>query len=92
METFSLFINLRPQPAENLEIRSSLTADDGTPVPAGRLRVKRVHRETDGRRAYVFDYVPEEVEKGSYTLRIRVSEAGLINEAYALVRVSAEAR
>jgi hypothetical protein len=47
-----------------------------------------VHRDADGRRAYVFDYVPEEVEKGSYTLRIRVSEAGLINEAYALVRVS----
>jgi len=75
-------------PAENLEIRSSMTADDGAPVPPGRLRVMQVHRDTDGRRAYVFDYVPEEVEKGDYTLRIRVSEAGMINEAYALVRVS----
>ena len=74
-------------PAADLEIRSSLRTRDGRAVPSGRLKVDRVLREAEGRRTYVFDYVPGEVEAGDYTLRIGIGEAGTLVESYALLRV-----
>jgi hypothetical protein len=56
-------------------------------VAPGRLRIDRVHREAEGRRTYVFNYTPDEIEAGDYTLRIGIGEAGTIVESYALLRV-----
>ena len=68
-------------PAADVEIRSSLTAADGRAVPAGRLQIERVHRDGGGRRTFVFSYVPEAIETGDYTLRIRLGEGGRLAEA-----------
>ena len=73
-------------PAADVEIRSSLTAADGRAVPAGRLRVERVHRGEGGRRTFVLSYAPEALEPGDYTLRVRLGEGGTLAEAYALLR------
>lgn len=73
-------------PAADVEIRSSLTAADGQPVPAGRLRIERVHRDGGGRRTFVFSYAPEAIAAGDYTLRIGLGEGGRIAEAYARLR------
>jgi VWFA-related protein len=79
--------SLPGDPATDLEIRSSLRTRDGRAVAPGRLRIDRVHREAEGRRTYVFNYTPDEIEAGDYTLRIGIGEAGTIVESYALLRV-----
>jgi VWFA-related protein len=76
-------------PAADIEIRSSLTGQDGRVLPAGRLRVERVHREPAGVRTYVFSYVPEALEAGDYTLKIGVGESGALAQSFALLRVRA---
>lgn len=79
--------SLAGDPGADLEIRSSLKTRDGRPVTPGRLKIDRVHREAGGRRTYVFDYTPDELEAGDYTLRIAIAEAGAVVESYALLRV-----
>jgi len=74
-------------PAADVEIRSSLTGKDGRILPPGRLRVERVHRDTTGRRTYVFSYVPDALEAGDYTLRIALGENGALAQSHALLRV-----
>ena len=76
----------RGDPAADVEIRSSLTASDGRAVQPGRLRVERVHRDGDGRRTFVFSYLPEDVAAGDYTLRIGLEQGGSLAEAYSLLR------
>jgi len=77
---------LEGDPAADVEIRSSLTASDGRAVQPGRLKVERVHDDGDGRRTFVFSYLPEDVEAGDYTLRIGLGESGSFAQAYALLR------
>lgn len=74
-------------PAADLQIRSSLTDRDGRPVPAGFLRVQKVHHEAEGRHTYVLGYTPEVSEPGEYTLRIGLGEAGSLLQSYALLRL-----
>lgn len=77
---------LAGDPAADVEIRSSLTASDGHAVQPGRLKVERVHRDGDGRRTFVFSYLPEDVAAGDYTLRIGLGEGGALAQSYALLR------
>jgi VWFA-related protein len=77
---------LEGDPATDVEIRSSLTASDGQPVQAGRLKVERVLDGDDGRRTFVFSYLPEAVAAGEYTLRIGLGEAGSFAQSFALLR------
>jgi VWFA-related protein len=74
-------------PAADVAIRSSLTASDGTVVPAGRLRVQKVSRDGDGRRTFVFSYTPDEIRAGDYTLRIGLEQGGSLAAAHSLLRV-----
>ena len=80
---------LEGDPAADVEIRSSLTASDGRAVAPGRLRVERVLDAGDGRRTFVFSYLPEDVAAGDYTLRIGLGEGGSLAQAYALLRFRA---
>jgi VWFA-related protein len=73
-------------PAADIEIRSSLTASDGRAVEPGRLKVERVLDDGEGRRTFVFSYLPEDVESGDYTLRISLGESGGFAQSYALLR------
>ncbi len=73
-------------PAADAEIHSSLTAADGHPVPAGRLRIEHVYRDGGGRRTFVFAYTPEKIPAGDYTLRIGLGEGDSLAEAYTLLR------
>jgi VWFA-related protein len=77
---------LAGDPAADIEIGSSLTASDGRPVQAGRLRVERVSEDGDGRRTFVFSYQPDAVADGDYTLKIRLGEAGALAQSHALLR------
>jgi VWFA-related protein len=77
---------LAGDPAADVAIRSSLTASDGRAVQPGRLRVESVHRDGDGRRTFVFSYLPEDVAAGDYTLRIGLEQGGSLAEAYSLLR------
>ena len=63
-------------PANGIEIQSSLVDAKGQSVPAGLLRIANVNREAGGRRTYVLDYTPDKVAAGDYTLRIGVGESG----------------
>lgn len=83
---------LAGDPAADVEIRSSLTASDGQAVQPGRLRVERVVDDGDGRRTFVFSYLPEDVGTGDYTLRIGLGEAGGFAQSYALLRFRAPAK
>jgi VWFA-related protein len=74
-------------PAADVAIHSSLTASDGRVIPAGRLRVEHVSRDGEGRRTFLFSYVPGEVQAGDYTLRIGLEQGGSLAEAYSLLRV-----
>jgi VWFA-related protein len=74
-------------PAAPLQIRSSLRDRDGRLVPAGSIRIEKVHRGEPGRRTYVLGYVPEPLDAGDYTLRIGIGESGSQLEAYSLLRV-----
>jgi VWFA-related protein len=74
-------------PAADMAIHSSLTASDGRVIPAGRLRVEHVSRDGEGRRTFLFSYVPGEVKAGDYTLRIGLEQGGSLAEAYSLLRV-----
>jgi len=76
-------------PAAGLEIQSSLTDAGGGQVPAGPLRIIRVHREPGGRRTYVLSYTPEVRLPGNYTFRIGIGEAGTRLESYTLLKVRA---
>ncbi len=78
-------------PAADVEIRSSLTASDGRAVEPGRLKVERVLDDGDGRRTFVFSYLPEDVAAGDYTLRIGLGESGSFAQSYALLRFRAPA-
>ncbi len=80
---------LEGDPAADVEIRSSLTASDGRAVEPGRLRVERVLDDGDGRRTFVFSYLPEDVAAGDYTLRIGLGESGSFAQSYALLRFRA---
>jgi hypothetical protein len=74
-------------PANGIEIQSSLVDAKGQAVPAGLLRIAKVNREAGGRRTYVLDYTPDRVAAGDYTLRIGVGESGEARlESYALLR------
>ena len=77
---------LAGDPAADVEIRSSLTASDGRAVEPGRLQVERVIDDGDGRRTFVFSYLPEDVAAGDYTLRIGLGESGSFAQSYALLR------
>ena len=77
---------LSGDPAADIEIRSSLTASDGRAVEPGRLKVERVHDDGDGRRTFVFSYLPEDVAAGDYTLKIGLGESGSFAQSYALLR------
>jgi VWFA-related protein len=80
-------------PANGIEIQSSLLDAKGQPVPAGMLRIEKVNREAGGRRTYVLDYTPDRVAAGDYTLRIGVGESGEARlESYALVRFRDQGR
>jgi VWFA-related protein len=79
--------SLPADPAAPLQIRSSLRDRDGRLVPAGFIRIEKVHRGEPGRRTYVLDYVPDPLAAGDYTLRIGIGEAGSQLEAYSLLRV-----
>jgi len=74
-------------PAAPLQIRSSLRDRDGRLVPAGLIRIEKVHRGEPGRRTYVLGYILDPVAAGDYTLRIGIGEAGSQLEAYSLLRV-----
>jgi hypothetical protein len=81
---------LRGDPAADVEIRSSLTASDGQAVDPGRIKLERVHDVGDGRRSFVFSYLPDGgVAVGDYTLKIGLGEAGSFAQSYALLRVRA---
>ena len=81
---------LQGDPAADVEIRSSLTARDGQPVEPGRIKLERVHDAGDGRRSFVFSYLPDtSVAAGDYTLKIGLGEAGSYAQSYALLRVRA---
>jgi VWFA-related protein len=73
-------------PAADVEIRSSLTASDGRAVQPGRLKIERVLDAGDGRRTFVFSYLPEDVGAGDYTLKIGLGESGGFAQSYALLR------
>jgi VWFA-related protein len=73
-------------PAADVEIRSSLTASDGRAVQPGRLKIERVLSAGDGRRTFVFSYLPEDVAAGDYTLKIGLGESGGFAQSYALLR------
>ena len=73
-------------PAADVEIRSSLTASDGRAVQPGRLKIERVLSAGDGRRTFVFSYLPEDVGNGDYTLKIGLGESGGFAQSYALLR------
>jgi len=73
-------------PAADVEIRSSLTASDGRAVQPGRLKIERVLSAADGRRTFVFSYLPEDVAAGDYTLKIGLGESGGFAQSYALLR------
>ena len=77
---------LAGDPAADVEIRSSLTASDGRAVEPGRLKLERVLDDGDGRRTFVFSYLPEDVAAGDYTLRIGLGESGGFAQSYALLR------
>jgi VWFA-related protein len=79
-------------PAAGIEIQSSVTDAAGRFVPAGHLRIDRVHREQGGRRTYVLGYTPEALAPGDYTLRIGIGESGSRLESYSLLRVEARER
>ena len=40
----------------------------------------------DGRRTFVFSYLPEDVGTGDYTLKIGLGESGGLAQSYALLR------
>ena len=40
----------------------------------------------DGRRTFVFSYLPEDVGNGDYTLKIGLGESGGFAQSYALLR------
>lgn len=77
---------LAGDPAADVEIRSSLTASDGRAVEPGRLKIERVLAAGDGRRTFVFSYLPEDVAAGDYTLKIGLGESGGFAQSYALLR------
>lgn len=79
--------SLPGDPAASLQIRSSLRNREGRLVPAGFLRIEKVHRGAPGRRTYVLGYVPDPLAAGDYTLRIGIGEGGSQLEAYSLLRV-----
>jgi hypothetical protein len=80
-------------PANAIEIQSSLVDAKGQSVPPGMLRIANVNREAGGRRTYVLDYTPDQVAAGDYTLRIGVGESGQARlESYALLRFRDVAR
>jgi VWFA-related protein len=76
-------------PAADVEIRSSLTSQDGRAVPPGRLKVEAVERDPGGRRTFLFRYTPDALQPGDYTLRIGLGEGGRLAEAYTLLRFRA---
>jgi VWFA-related protein len=76
-------------PAASVEIRSSLTDARGASVPAGPVRLVKVHRDGSRRRAYVLDYTPQDLAPGDYTLRIAVAELGADLASYTRLRVKA---
>jgi hypothetical protein len=78
---------LRGDPAADTAIRSSLTTSDGRAIQPGRLKVERVTDDGNGRRTFVFSYVPEDVAAGDYTLRIGLERGGGHAEAYSRLRV-----
>jgi VWFA-related protein len=77
----------RTDPATDVQIRSSLTDGEGRQVPAGFLRVNKVHHDGQGRHTYVLAYTPEVVEAGDYTLRIGLGDGASRLEAYSLIRL-----
>jgi VWFA-related protein len=77
----------RVDPAADVQIRSSLTDDQGRAVPAGFLRVSKVHHDGQGRHTYVLAYTPEVAEAGDYTLRIGLGDGASRLEAYSLIRL-----
>lgn len=77
----------RVDPATDVQIRSSLTDGEGRQVPAGFLRVNKVHHDGQGRHTYVLAYTPEVAEAGDYTLRIGLGEGASRLEAYSLIRL-----
>jgi hypothetical protein len=74
-------------PATDVQIRTSLTDGEGRQVPAGFLRVSKVHHDGDGRHTYVLAYTPEVAEAGDYTLRIGLGDGASRLEAYSLIRL-----
>jgi hypothetical protein len=74
-------------PATDVQIRSSMTDGEGRQVPAGFLRVQKVHHDGHGRRTYVLGYTPEVAQEGDYTLRIGLGEGASRLEAYSLIRL-----
>jgi VWFA-related protein len=74
-------------PAAGAEIHSSLVDQRGRTVPAGLMKIERVHRDEDGRRAFLLGYTPEALPPGDYTLRIALGEGGERLESYSLLRV-----
>ena len=82
--------DLRGDPATDVQIRSSLTDEEGRPAPAGFLRVSKVHHDGDGRHVYDLAYTPEVARAGDYTLRIGVGEGASRLEAYSRLRVRPE--
>jgi VWFA-related protein len=74
-------------PARDVQIRSSLTDGEGRQVPAGFLRVHKVHHDGQGRHTYVLGYTPEIAEEGDYTLRIGLGDGASRLEAYSLIRL-----
>jgi hypothetical protein len=79
--------DLRADPAKDVQIRSSLTDGEGRQVPAGFLRVQKVHHDGQGRHTYVLGYTPEVAEAGDYTLRIGLGDGASRLEAYSLIRL-----
>jgi len=74
-------------PATDVQIRTSLTDGAGRQMPAGFLRVNRVHHDGQGRHTYVLAYTPEVAEAGDYTLRIGLGDGASRLEAYSLIRL-----
>jgi VWFA-related protein len=74
-------------PGADVQIRSSLTDRQGQQVPAGFLRVQKVHHDGRGRKTYVLGYTPEISKPGDYTLRLGLGEKGSRLESYALLRL-----
>jgi VWFA-related protein len=77
----------RTDPTNDIQIRSSLTDQDGKQVPAGFLRVQKVLHDGEGRRTYVLGYTPEVSLPGDYTLRVGVGEAGSRLESYTRLKM-----